>query len=223
MFRIKETKLYRNLTILSRVISALKRDYINPWRRTQYGYMAPTSHINIPFWVSHYPSMFLYENTNIYEYSKFILAPDGGKFIMKKNSGAAMGLTVVTGNHSVSPTIGKWHKEDYGRRKGDVEKDVIVEEDVWLAANVTLLAGVTVGRGAIVGAGAVVRQSLPPYSISMGNPAKVVGFKFTPDEIIEHERNLYPEGERLDEKILHKNYEKYFSKRIVEISKFVKL
>lgn len=203
--------------------SALKRDYINPWRKAQYGYFSSTARINVPFWVSHYPSMFLYENTNIYEYSKFILAPGGGRFIMKKNSGAAMGLTVVTGNHSVIPTIGKWHKEDYSIRKGDVEKDVIVEEDVWLGANVTLLAGVTVGRGSIVGAGAVVRKSLPPYSISFGNPAKVIGFKFTPEEIIEHEKSLYPDVERIDETLLRKNYERYYTKKITDIAKYVKL
>ena len=221
--KFKLSFLRQRIITYIKAIDAFKRDYVRPWKYNEYGHFSSSAKINVPFWVSCYSSMYLYENTNIYEYSKFILAPGGGKFIMKKNSGAAMGLTVVTGNHSVAPSVGKWHKDDYSKRIGDVEKDVIVEEDVWIAANVTLLAGVTVGRGSIVGAGAVVRQSLPPYSISMGNPARVVGFKYTPDEILEHERALYPENERIEEAVLRKNYEKYYTKRILDIAKYVKV
>jgi serine acetyltransferase len=99
---------------------------------------------------------------------------------------------------------------------------VIIEEDVWIAANVTLLKGVVVGRGAIVGAGAVCRNSVPPYSVVVGNPAKVVGFKFTPEEIIEHEKKLYPEEERLPMETLQKNYDKYFINSIKEIKQYLK-
>lgn len=66
---------------------------------------------------------------------------------MKKYSGAAPGLTVITGNHI--PTVGIPHFMLPILRINESEKDVIVEEDVWLGANVTLLSGVTVGRGAV--------------------------------------------------------------------------
>lgn len=220
---IKETKFYQWLISCINLYSALKLEYLTPWHKDKYGYFAKNAAINTPFYVSYYPGMFLYENTNIYGHSKFILAPGGGRFIMKKNSGCAMGLTVVTGNHSTYPTIGKWHKEDFKERKGDVEKDIVVEEDVWLAANVTLLAGTTVGRGSVVGVGAVVRQSLPPYSICIGNPAKVIGFKFTPEEIIKHEEALYSVDERLPLALLEHNYEKYYCKKIKDIVKYLKL
>jgi serine acetyltransferase len=36
-------------------------------------------------------------------------------------------------------------------------------------------AGVTIGEGCIVGAGAIVTRDLPPYSIAVGAPARVVG------------------------------------------------
>ena len=105
----------------------------------------------------------------------------------------------------------------------EFDKDVIVDEDVWIGARVTILAGVHVARGCSIGSGTVLRKSTPPYSIVIGNPAKVVGFRFTPEEVIEHEKKLYPEEERLPLSLLEKNYEKYFLNRIKEIKQFTSL
>lgn len=171
-----------------------------------------------------YPhKIFLYENTNINAGAVFIISPKGeqGKFIMKKNSGAAANLTVITGNHQRQ--VGRLFKELSKEHIGDIDKDVVVEEDVWLGANVTLLPGVTVGRGATVGAGSVCIKSIPPYAIVMGNPAKIVGFNYTPEQIIEHENALYPSEERIPLEILEKNFKKYFLDRISEIKSFTKL
>jgi acetyltransferase-like isoleucine patch superfamily enzyme len=54
---------------------------------------------------------------------------------------------------------------------------VIIEDDVWLGAKVVVLPGVTIHRGAVVGAGAVVTKDLPANSISVGVPARVIGFR----------------------------------------------
>jgi len=156
-------------------------------------------------------SIFLYEGTWIHEGSKFIM--DGGNFILKKNSGAAQGLTVITHNHSA--VVGMLFK-DVVKERINTDKDIIVEEDVWIGANVTLLAGVKIGRGAVVGAGSVCRTKIPPYAIVLGNPAEVVGFRFRPDGIIEHELNLYPEVDRLPEDVLVKNYNKFIDKLSVK-------
>ena len=149
------------------------------------------------------------------------------KFIMKKYSGAAIGLMVITGNHMSLPGFFVKQVTDSTKDKldknGEYDQDVIVEEDVWIGANVTLLSGSMIGRGAIVGNGSVVRGKVPPYAIVMGNPAKVVGFKFTPEETIEHEKKLYAEKERINSVIIEKNYEKYFLSRTKEIKQFVKL
>lgn len=162
--------------------------------------------------------MYLYDNTSIQDYT-FIT--NGGRFIMKKGSGAATGLTIITGNHHRRKGIFFFSKE--GFHDLDVEKDVIVEEDVWIGANVTLMAGVSVGRGATVGAGSVCIKSIPPYAVALGNPAKVVGFNFTPEEIIQHEMSLYPEAERIPFGILEKNYSKYFINRLSEIKRITNI
>jgi galactoside O-acetyltransferase len=45
---------------------------------------------------------------------------------------------------------------------------------VWLGFDVVVLKGVTIGEGAIVGARAVVTRDVPPWTISLGNPARVI-------------------------------------------------
>lgn len=57
-----------------------------------------------------------------------------------------------------------------------------------------ILKGVTIGRGSVVGAGAVVTKDVPPYAIVGGNPAKVIRFRFTKEQIKEHEKILSERG-----------------------------
>lgn len=163
--------------------------------------------------------VYMYDKANLSFGFQFISY--SGKFIMKKNSGSAANLTVITGNHGKE--LGRAMKDVILDRTGDVEKDVIVEEDAWIGSDVVLLPGVIVGRGATVGAGSVVRTNIPPYAITAGNPCKVVGFNFTPEQIIEHEKVLYPEEERLPLELLEKNYKKYFLDRMKEIRSFTSL
>ena len=54
---------------------------------------------------------------------------------------------------------------------------------VWIGADVTLLGGVRIGNGAIIGAGAVVAKDVPPYAVVVGNPARVIKYRFSPEEI----------------------------------------
>ncbi len=55
-----------------------------------------------------------------------------------------------------------------------IKKTVTIEDYVIIGANVSILPGVTVGRGSIIGMGAVVVNDIPPYSIALGNPARVI-------------------------------------------------
>ena len=98
-----------------------------------------------------------------------------------------------------------------------------IGDDAILGARVLVLPGVkTIGRGAMISAGAVVKHEVPPYAIVMGNPAKIVGFRFTPDQIIEFEEDHYPEETRYKEEELESNYKKYFLDRIDEISNYLR-
>lgn len=49
-----------------------------------------------------------------------------------------------------------------------------IGNDVWIGRRVIILPGVTVGDGCILGAGCVVAKDIPPYSVVVGNPARIV-------------------------------------------------
>lgn len=51
---------------------------------------------------------------------------------------------------------------------------VIIEDDVWVGARAIILSGAWIGKGSIISAGAVVSNTIPPFSIVVGNPGRVV-------------------------------------------------
>ena len=61
--------------------------------------------------------------------------------------------------------------------------DVVIGHEVWIGYCATILSGVTIGNGAVIGAFSVVVKDVPPYSIVVGNPAKVVKKRFTDDKV----------------------------------------
>ena len=50
----------------------------------------------------------------------------------------------------------------------------VIKKGASIGSNATILCGVTVGEGAIVGAGSVVTKNVPPNTIVVGNPARVL-------------------------------------------------
>ena len=106
----------------------------------------------------------------------------------------ASGLTVMLGgNHAthlvmttnfvnIIPEIFAGLPNPYpvtGLTKGDI----VIENDVWIGQDVTIMSGVKISNGAVVGTAAVVAKEVPPYAIVVGNPAKIVRYRFS-QEII---------------------------------------
>lgn len=52
---------------------------------------------------------------------------------------------------------------------------ICIGDNVFIGARAIILKGVTIGEGSVIGAGAVVAKDIPPFSIAVGNPAKVIG------------------------------------------------
>lgn len=51
---------------------------------------------------------------------------------------------------------------------------VIIGDNVWTGKNVCIMPNVKIGNGAIIGANPVVTHNIPPYSVAVGSPAKVI-------------------------------------------------
>ena len=51
---------------------------------------------------------------------------------------------------------------------------IVIEDECWIAANAVITAGVTIGKHSVIAAGAVVTKDIPPYSVAVGNPARVI-------------------------------------------------
>ena len=169
------------------------------------GYCHPTAQVLKPLVIKGPENVFLYEGSKI---SNAIIMTPYNKFVLKRNSLTTEGLIVLTGNHE--RRIDRFFNTIRQDEKSDgLDADVIVEEDCWIGVNVTLLMGVTIRRGTIVAAGAVVTKSTAPYSILGGIPAKHLKFYWTIDQILEHEKQLYPEEERYSREELEKFFAQY--------------
>lgn len=180
----------------------LYRTYFG-FSRKKFGFIGENVSLNPPLSLSNTRNIYLYGDNKI---DNAVILTTNAKFIMKEHSAAAAGLKVATGNH-VS-IVGRNYREitEAEKPKG-FDKDIVVEENVWIGMNVVLLSGVTVGRGGTIAAGSVVTKSIPPYCISGGVPAKPIKFKWSIDEILEHERILYPEDKRYTREQLEKIFE----------------
>ena len=53
-------------------------------------------------------------------------------------------------------------------------KPITIGNNCWIAANVTICGGVTIGEGSVIGAGSVVTKDIPPHSLAVGNPCRVI-------------------------------------------------
>lgn len=78
--------------------------------------------------------------------------------------------------HSVFTNFDKgWTQQDRG--------DTVIGNDVWIGRGAMLMPGVKIGDGAVIEAGAVVAKEIPPYAIAVGNPARVIKYRFLPEQI----------------------------------------
>ena len=133
-------------------------------------------------------------NTNIYSNVKI------GKFCS-----IASNVNIAPGEHDVynlttHPIMYNkiWRKklnikenESYENMIGGHDKVTEIGNDVWIALNVFIKRGVTIGDGAVIGAGSIVTKDVEPYSIVVGNPAKIIKYRTSKENINFLEENKW--------------------------------
>lgn len=128
-----------------------------------------------------------YGNPKVFDWN------DGGSLIIGKYTSIADEVTILLGgNHRMDwvttypfPALNnEWPDAANIIGHPQSKGDVVIGNDVWIGNGATILSGVVIGDGAVVGAKAVVTKDVPPYAVVVGNPGKVVKYRFD-DEIIE--------------------------------------
>ena len=87
-----------------------------------------------------------------------------------------IGDRVILAQHVVVSGLNHSYHDPYTAIKDQpiATAPIAIGESCWLGANVVVTAGVTIGRHCIVAAGSVVTKTIPPYSVAVGNPARVI-------------------------------------------------
>ncbi len=75
-------------------------------------------------------------------------------------------VKIYTAIHPIDPTE---------RNKGiNLAKPVNIGKNCWIGGNTTILPGVSIGEGVTIGAGSIVTRNIPPHTVAVGNPCKVI-------------------------------------------------
>lgn len=79
-------------------------------------------------------------------------------------------------------------KKSFEKNKIDTKKlnknFITIRNDVWIGTDVTILKNIEIGNGAVISAQSVVTENVPPYGIIVGNPGKLIGYRYKDIEII---------------------------------------
>lgn len=175
--------------------------------KTEFGSCGKNSILLYPMVIYSPKSVIIEENVKLSSGLHILNAPNE-KVIIKKYTVFAANCTIAPNNHVSTVKIPQFLLG--ASHVNDISTDVVIDEDVWVGTNVTILAGVHIGRGCIIGAGSLVTKSLPPYSVAVGSPARILKKKFSVEQILCHEQSLYPEKERFTREILEQTERIYF-------------
>ncbi len=177
-----------------------------PSHRT-IGKAGVNAHIEFPVFISSPQNVIMEEDTRIRRGCDFQNS-ENDTIIIKRYTEISINCVIITSNHHCTVGIPQILLGISGIN--DKRANLVLEEDVWIGANVTILMVHNIGRGATVGAASLVTKDVPPYAIVVGSPAKIVAVKFTIDQILEHEKVLYPESKRFTREELEELFNTYY-------------
>jgi len=129
-----------------------------------------------------------------YSYGKpsIIWSNDNAKLSIGNFCSIATNVKIyLGGNHRVdwvtTYPFGHIHTNIFNNFNGtghpNTKGDVIIGNDVWIADNVTIISGVTIGDGAVIANNSHVVKDVEPYALVGGNPAKLIKYRFTKEQI----------------------------------------
>lgn len=109
-----------------------------------------------------------------------------GDVIIGENSLIGLGNVIIgpvkIGNHVIlaQNIVASGLNHNYSdirqpiHQQGVTVMPITIEDECWIGANVVITAGVTIGRHSVIAAGSVVTKNVPPYSVAVGNPSRII-------------------------------------------------
>ena len=101
--------------------------------------------------------------------------------VLYTGNGINIGNNVaIAANCTLAPVNHEYDRKDILiRNQGFRESKggIVIEDDVWIGANCVLLDGAILRQGCVIGAGSIVRGEIKPYSINVGMPLSVIGWR----------------------------------------------
>jgi acetyltransferase-like isoleucine patch superfamily enzyme len=117
---------------------------------------------------------------------RFTTLTPGSEIVIGNNSGASGAVLIATKSIRIGDNVligansalfdSDFHNLDPAKRSApdSTSRPIVIEDNVFLGLNCFVLKGVRIGRNSVIGANSVVMTDIPPDSIAMGNPCKVI-------------------------------------------------
>ena len=130
--------------------------------------------IDVPFFCDYGQHIYIGNNVIININCTFV---DCNKITIGNNVLIASNVQIYTATHPVNISdrlLDNWSYNNPHAFFNTYALPVTIEDNVWIGGGVIILPGVTIGKNSVIGAGSVVNKSIPPNSLAVGNPCKVI-------------------------------------------------
>lgn len=130
--------------------------------------------IDVPFYCDYGQHISIGNNVIININCTFV---DCNKITIGNNVLIASNVQIYTATHPVNISdrlLDNWSYNNPHAFFNTYALPVTIEDNVWIGGGVIILPGVTIGKNSVIGAGSVVNKSIPPNSLVVGNPCKII-------------------------------------------------
>lgn len=139
-----------------------------------FGSVGTNVSVGLPFICDYGCNIHIGDNVSVNMNCTFV---DCNKIVIGNNVLIASNVQLYTSTHPVelserltpdwNPESGEYFCRTYAR-------PITIGNGCWLGGGVIVLPGVTIGDGSVIGAGSVVTKDIPPDSVAVGNPCRVI-------------------------------------------------